>query len=70
MVCRQLGYPRGAMKHTRHSFFGQVNSKYKTAMDSVYCNGDEEHIQDCQYTTYEEYDLSEGAGVVCQSKIV
>ena len=68
MVCRQLGYPRGAMKHTRNSFFGEVNSKM--AMENVHCNGEEEHIQDCDYSTYDSCGSSEGAGVVCLSKII
>ncbi len=63
MACRQLGFSRGAERFTRESEFGPVPSDF--AMDNVMCNGTESSLFDCQFTTTENCDGSEGAGVVC-----
>ena len=35
-------------------------------MDDVSCNGEEEHLQDCEYDSVDNcYFRDEGAGVIC-----
>ena len=58
----QLGFDWG--QATRDSQFGQVFTS-NFAMDEVNCNGDEDHLQDCEYESVDDCGLGEGAGVIC-----
>ena len=62
-IFSQLGFAGG--KATSASVFGYVSSNF--AMDDVSCKGDEEHLQDCSYETYEDCRVNEGAGVICHA---
>merc|ERR1719309_1792143 len=62
VVCRQLGF-YGLQEVTTLSRFGRVYSIF--AMDDVYCSGDEERLEDCQYNPSDNCDGGEGAGVIC-----
>ena len=61
VVCRQLGYTRG--DYLTGSPWGSVPTDY--AMDEVRCDGNEMHLQDCSYSTSDNCNTSEGAGVHC-----
>ena len=58
----QLGFDWG--QATRDSHFGQVFTS-NFAMDEVNCNGDEDHLQDCEYDSVDNCGPGEGAGVIC-----
>jgi len=63
VVCRQLGYLHG--QPTSNSQFGSVNTDF--AMDDVQCNGDEELLIVCPFSTTHNCGASEGAGVICSN---
>merc|ERR1719370_461831 len=63
VVCRQLGYLHG--QPTSNSQFGSVNTDF--AMDDVQCNGDEELLWVCPFSTSHNCGGSEGAGVICSN---
>merc|ERR1712106_36620 len=62
VVCRMLGYPSGVP--TIKSRFGSVTSDY--SLDDVMCDGTEQSLQDCKYSSQDNCGRSEGAGVICQ----
>ena len=62
LLISQLGFDWG--EETTDSHFGQVFTG-NFAMDDVSCNGDEEHLQDCEYDSVDNCGLGEGAGVIC-----
>jgi len=64
VVCRQLGFDpdRPGQLYTA-SRFGDVEGTF--AMDDVVCQGTEDRIQDCRYTTLENCGPGEAAGVQC-----
>jgi len=62
VVCKQLGFTNGGVA-TTGSHFGHVPPKY--ALDDVDCEGDEEHIKECQHTTNDNCDSGDAAGVIC-----
>merc|ERR1711892_405105 len=64
VVCRMLGYPSGVP--TIKSRFGSVTSDY--SLDDVMCDGTEQSLQDCKYSSQDNCGRSEGAGVMCQGK--
>ena len=61
VVCKQLGFSTG-LAHW-DSFFGRVPSDF--AMDDVLCTGEEDTIQECDYTCNDDCSAGEGAGVEC-----
>ena len=63
VVCRQLGYARGDAYQNSH--WGSVPSHF--AMDDVSCRGDERYLQECTYSTNDNCESNEGAGVHCYS---
>merc|ERR1719186_726330 len=66
VVCRQLGYDDGVA--TIKSQFGAVENEF--SMDDVNCNGNENQLQDCQYTTQHNCGINEGAGAICRYSAV
>ena len=58
----QLGFDWG--EETIESQFGDVFTS-NFAMDDIRCNGDEEHLQDCEYDSVDNCGPGEGAGVIC-----
>eukprot|EP00092_Neocalanus_flemingeri_P017447 GFUD01018873.1.p1 GENE.GFUD01018873.1~~GFUD01018873.1.p1 ORF type:complete len:621 (+),score=132.83 GFUD01018873.1:14-1876(+) len=62
VACRMLGYPFGAP--TTRSRFGSVPEEF--IFDDVNCDGSEETLFDCSYTSIDNCGSSEGAGVICQ----
>jgi len=61
VVCRYLGYIDG--ESTCCSNFGAVVDNF--IMDDVDCNGNEDNIWLCDYSTQENCGVLEGAGVIC-----
>lgn len=57
-----LGF-QSANEATTLSEFGNVPEDF--AMDSVYCNGDEETLFECVYSNENDCSVGEGAGVIC-----
>ena len=55
-------YPSGVP--TIKSRFGSVTSDY--SLDDVMCDGTEQSLQDCKYSSQDNCGRSEGAGVICQ----
>ncbi|KAK3588525.1 hypothetical protein CHS0354_014235 [Potamilus streckersoni] len=66
VVCRMLGYDRGAIKATTLSRFGNGNGDIM--LDDTECNGTEESLADCQHPPWKKHDCHqwETAGVICQ----
>ena len=60
-LCRQLGFDWG--HPTLNSYFGSVPPDF--AMDDVDCVGQEQHVQECSYTEYDNCYSDQGAGVIC-----
>ena len=58
---RMLGYSYG--QATIQSRFGSVPSTFY--MDDVQCSGSETSILDCTYSSVDNCDSDEGAGVIC-----
>ena len=61
-IFRQLGYSSGNV-HTG-SYYGSVQTS-DFAMDNVVCSGTELYLQDCEYSTTDNCDIYDGAGVYC-----
>ena len=65
VICRELGYP-GLVRISKGSEFGRQESSsgYYRGIYSLYCNGDEERLEECNPT--KDYCWSGGlAGIVC-----
>ncbi len=68
MVCRQLGYSKGAIEATDNSLFGTVPNEF--SYDLVSCRGDEAEIHLCtNYGIGQGCGVSNGAGVICDTGI-
>ncbi|XP_013414821.1 uncharacterized protein LOC106176828 isoform X2 [Lingula anatina] len=65
VVCRQLGYDRGAEEATVGGVFGQGQGEI--LMDNVQCFGFESSLQSCSHIPAAGHDcsVSETAGVIC-----
>eukprot|EP00092_Neocalanus_flemingeri_P016178 GFUD01017510.1.p1 GENE.GFUD01017510.1~~GFUD01017510.1.p1 ORF type:complete len:614 (+),score=156.73 GFUD01017510.1:34-1875(+) len=61
VACRMLGFDDG--EETQESQYGTVGDNM--AMDDVRCKGDESTLYECGYSSYDDCDGGEGAGVVC-----
>lgn len=62
VIISQLGFAWG--EATFRSQFGDVFTS-NFAMDDIHCDGDEEHLQDCDYDSVDDCNIGEGAGVIC-----
>ena len=67
MICRQLGFPRGAIRATNSSYFGPVPDEF--SYECVDCTGGETDIMFCYYLDWEGCEVNNGAGVVCNTEI-
>ena len=63
MACRDAGFPRGALTHTK----GGSSQGLTYAMDEVNCTGIEEHLIHCQHSLRADCGPNEAAGAVCDS---
>ena len=61
-----MGY--SAIRATHYSHFGQAEGEF--IMDDVRCDGTEENILNCPYSTTNNCGTHEAAGVVCGSNTV
>ena len=61
VACRMLGYADG--DPTVGSQYGNVENDM--AMDNISCKGDETSLYECDYSSYDNCEEGEGAGVVC-----
>ncbi|KAL3875622.1 hypothetical protein ACJMK2_033554 [Sinanodonta woodiana] len=66
VVCRMLGYDRGALEATTRSRFGNGNGVIM--LDETECTGTEESLADCKHPPWKKHDCHqwETAGVICQ----
>ena len=60
-IISQLGFAGG--RATPDNFGDVYTSDF--AMDDIHCEGDEEHLQDCSYSSVDNCNIGEGAGVIC-----
>jgi len=68
VVCRQLGFPKGAIRETKSSYFGTVPEEFSYTF--VTCNGDETSLELCySYDHAADCDGSNGAGAICNTEI-
>ncbi|XP_078660616.1 neurotrypsin-like isoform X2 [Branchiostoma floridae x Branchiostoma belcheri] len=67
VVCRELGFPDGAVEATTRGRFGQ--SSGKIVLDDMLCTGTEMSLRDCKHNGWGRHDCveAEAAGVVCRS---
>ena len=61
VVCRQLDYGTGCATH--RSYYGDVTQD--SVMYDVDCDGSEQHLQDCSFTTFRSCGRTNGGGVRC-----
>ena len=61
VVCRQLDYGTGCATH--RSYYGDVTQD--SVMYVVDCDGSEQHLQDCSFTTFRSCGRTNGGGVRC-----
>ncbi|CAH1247159.1 PRSS12 [Branchiostoma lanceolatum] len=68
VVCRELGFPDGAVEATTRGRFGQSNGKI--VLDDMLCTGTEVSLRDCKHNGWGRHDCveAEAAGVVCRSQ--
>ena len=63
MVCKELGFPNGAIHPTCCSYYGLVPNTF--SYDDVQCSGNETHVDNCTHLNTHNCGQYEGAGVVC-----
>jgi hypothetical protein len=63
VVCRQLGFPRGAVLFYCCSQFGPVPDVF--SYDDVNCSGQETTLDACPHANVDNCGVGEGAGVIC-----
>ena len=65
VVCRQLGFSRGAVQYYRYAHFGRGTGQIW--MDNVRCTGNETSLDECQFRGWGIHDCRhyEDAGVAC-----
>lgn len=63
VVCRQLGFPHGAISANCCSVFGNVHAQM--VYDLVNCNGNEETLNSCMHLNTPLCDSTHAAGVSC-----
>ncbi|XP_078579963.1 neurotrypsin-like isoform X2 [Branchiostoma floridae x Branchiostoma japonicum] len=68
VVCRELGFPDGAVEATTRGRFGQ--SSGNIVLDDMLCTGTEISLRDCKHNGWGRHDCvdAEAAGVVCRSQ--
>ncbi len=64
VVCRELGYPGGAIHAYLSAHFGQGTDPI--LMDNMECSGNENSLHDCNHVTSHNCGHHEDAGVVCR----
>ena len=64
VVCKMLGYP-SAKSVTGESGYGNYDGSDIFALDDINCNGNESSLQDCSYSTTDDCNAGEYAGVEC-----
>ncbi|XP_071842198.1 uncharacterized protein [Apostichopus japonicus] len=62
VVCRQLGFDR-ALKYLHSAAFGEGTGEIH--LDDVGCNGDETELLSCSYSSVDNCNHGEDAGVIC-----
>ena len=65
VVCRQLGFPDGAIAALTGAAFGEGTGAI--ILDELLCNGDEEALTGCLHNGYGNHNCGhrEDAGVIC-----
>jgi hypothetical protein len=67
VACRQLGFPKGAIKITNGSYFGTVPDEF--SYTSLICNGYETDFHLCYNNDLPaDCDGNNGAGVICNTE--
>ena len=67
VACRQLNYT-GAVRAAYFGEFGNGDASEPIYFDDVVCNGDENYLYECSYTTTHNCVHFEDVGVICDSK--
>jgi hypothetical protein len=62
-VCRQLGFPLGAISALTESPFGSVSRPF--SYNDVQCVGNETTLDSCSHQNTHNCYTSNGAGVIC-----
>jgi len=65
VVCKQLGFPAGALSNRCCSSFGSVPADF--SYDNVKCTGNETSLDSCPHLNTDDCDATEGAGVICNT---
>lgn len=65
VVCRQLGFPLGALSYQCCSAYGTVPSSF--SYDDVKCTGTETTLNACPHSNVHNCFANEGAGVICKT---
>ncbi|XP_076441683.1 neurotrypsin-like [Babylonia areolata] len=69
VVCRQLGFRRGAQGSPGEAHYGVDLNRWSDSdiiMDDVECNGIESSLQRCRYADRHDCSVNEAASVVCR----
>ena len=67
VACRQLNYT-GAIRVGFREEFGSGDITEPIHFDNVICNGDENYLYECSYTTNHNCIHSEDVGIVCDGE--
>ena len=68
VVCRQLGFPLGAVSGNCCSYFGRppLGANIPFSYDDVRCSGNEANLDNCHHANTNDCGPEEVAGVVCR----
>nr|BAA82522.1 tunicate retinoic acid-inducible modular protease [Polyandrocarpa misakiensis] len=68
VVCRQLGFRRGAIDALKGGAFGRIDRRY--VLDNVRCNGREESLENCRHSGWNKASCSidHEVGVICRQE--
>ncbi|KAK2582941.1 hypothetical protein KPH14_009002 [Odynerus spinipes] len=71
VICKELGFPLGALKVKPGGFYGNLDPPHVFKVDQLKCRGNETSLRECDFDGWGVHDCApeEAVGVVCKTAV-